>query len=202
MMALVVKQVEKCREALYKFDQDLAKEIIVTEHRVNAHELKIDKDCENIFALFNPVAVDLRFVLAALKINTNLERNGDNAEGIARYLMDVNTPFTEEMLKAYRLDEMFDVALSMHEDALNAFDKEDTKLARRLFKKDDKLDEINRSATATTLNLIKDHPENHLHYLCLLSIVRKLERVGDQSKNIAEEIIFYVEAKVLKHEGL
>lgn len=200
MIGLVTKQMEKCKESLLLFDQDLAKEIIVTEHRVNAHELKIDKDCENIFALFNPVAVDLRFVLAALKINTNLERNGDNAEGIARYVLDVKTPFSEEMLKAYRVEEMFDVTLAMLEDAHHAFEKEDTKLARRLFVKDDKLDEINRQATLTTLRLIKENPENHLHYLCLLSIIRKLERVGDQSKNIAEEIIFYIEAKVLKHE--
>src|SRR5688572_27456889 len=93
MMNLVIKQLHKGKEATLKFDLDLAKEIIVTENRVNATELKIDRDSENIFALFNPVAVDLRFVLAALKINSNLERNGDNVEGIARYVLDHETPF-------------------------------------------------------------------------------------------------------------
>ena len=200
MMSLVIKQLHKGKEAILKFDLDLAKEIIVTENRVNATELKIDRDSENIFALFNPVAVDLRFVLAALKINSNLERNGDNAEGIARYLLDLDTPFGDEMLKAFQLEEMYNTAISMMEDAREALDKEDTRLARRLFQKDDFLDKINRQASKTTLHLIKSNPEKHLHCLNLLSIIRKLERIGDQSKNIAEEIIFYIEAKVLKHK--
>ena len=100
MQRIVRSQLSKCRSALLSFDTDLAREVLYNEKRVNALELKIDRDCENILALFNPVAVDLRFVLAALKINTNLERIGDNAEGIARYVLDVDTPFDPEMLKA------------------------------------------------------------------------------------------------------
>ena len=84
MWMLVNLQLTKAKEALLKFDKDLAREVILGERRVNAWELKIDRDCENIFALFNPVAVDLRFVLSALKINNNLERIGDIAEGIAK----------------------------------------------------------------------------------------------------------------------
>ena len=101
MTRLVKIQLFKGRDALLHFDRDLAREIIVNENRINALELKIDRDCENIFALFNPVAVDLRFVLAALKINANLERIGDNAEGIARYVMEVDRPFDEKIIKGY-----------------------------------------------------------------------------------------------------
>jgi phosphate transport system protein len=199
MQRQVRAQLSKCKNALLEFDHGLAREVLELEPRINALELKTDHDCENILALFNPVAVDLRFILAALKINTNLERIADNAEGIARYVLDVNTPFPKEMIEAYRFDEMYKTALSMMDDALHAFINEDTALARDVFGKDDLLDEINLAATKTTLQLIQNNPVP-LHCLNMLSITRKLERVGDQTKNIAEEIIFFVEAKVLKHD--
>ena len=199
MTRLVRAQISKGKDALIKFDFDLAKEVMANEKRINANELKIDRDCENILALFNPVAVDLRFILAALKMNSNLERIGDNAEGIARYVLDVNTPFDQQILDDFQVVEMFKVSLSMMDDALDAFIYEDTALARKVFQKDDLLDAINRNATGITLDYIKKGHPNALHYLNILSIIRKLERVGDQTKNIAEEIIFYIEAKVLKH---
>jgi phosphate transport system protein len=200
MQRLVRSQLSKSKNALIAYDTDLVREVLFNEKRVNALELKIDRDCENILALFNPVAVDLRFVLATLKINANLERIGDNAEGIARYVQDVNEPFPGELLKEYRVEDAYSTAVSMMDDALDAFIKEDTSLARKVFIKDDTLDEINRAATQTTLRYISENRENPLHYLNTLSIIRKFERVGDQTKNIAEEIIFFIEAKVLKHD--
>lgn len=201
MARLVRSQITKGKESLFFLDPNLAKEVLLTEKRVNAMELKIDRDCEKIFALFNPVAIDLRFVLASLKINSNLERIGDNAEGIARYVLDVDTTFSKKLIESYRLDEMYKIALSMLDDAINAFINEDTKLARSVFIKDDQLDEINLHATKTTLSLIKECQESPIHYLSILSVIRKIERIGDQTKNIAEEIIFYIEAKVLKHRN-
>ena len=88
MWMLVQSQLNKTREAMTNFDKDLAREILVKEKRVNSFELKIDRDCENIFALHCPVAIDLRFLLAALKINTNLERIGDIAAGVAKYVIE------------------------------------------------------------------------------------------------------------------
>ena len=199
MFRLVQLQVSKCKIALLNFDTDLAKEILSTEKRVNAMELKIDRDCENILALFNPVAVDLRFVLAALKINSTLERIGDNAEGIARYVLDVHEPFPNEFTQAFSISEMADTALSMMDDALLALENEDTAAARKIFLKDDALDTINRKATRTTIELMLQKNAMPLHFLNLLSIVRKMERIGDQTKNISEEIIFFIEAKVLRH---
>lgn len=199
MHRLVRGQVSKCREALFLFDRDLAKEVISNEKRINGLELKIDRDCENMLALFNPVAVDLRFILASLKINTNLERTSDNAEGIARYVLDVKDPFPADLLKDYEMEDMFRTALSMIDDATDAFVKEDTSLARKVFQKDDLLDAINRKATNTTIRYISENKPEPLHYLNALSIVRKIERIGDQTKNMAEETIFFIEAKVLKH---
>src|ERR1044072_8822984 len=112
-------QVVKCRTALLNFDRDLAKEIVATEKRVNALELKIDRDSENILALFNPVAVDLRFILAVLKINTNLERIGDHAEGIARYVLDLEKTTDAELMEKFRIEEAFATGVSMIDDSLN-----------------------------------------------------------------------------------
>jgi phosphate transport system protein len=199
MQRMVRSQLSKCKNALMTYDIGLARDVMATEKRINAMELKIDRDCENTLALFNPVAIDLRFVLAALKINTNLERMGDYAEGIARYLIDVKGPFSEKILSDYRIEEMYFIAVSMMDDALDALIKEDTSLARRVFIKDATLDQMNNVATQTTLRYIAENHEDSLHYLNMLSIIRKMERVGDQTKNIAEEIIFFIEAKVLKH---
>src|ERR1044072_757467 len=102
MWSLVQSQLTKSKKALLSFDEVLAREITVKEDRVNAYELKIDLDCENILALSSPVAVDLRFVLAALKINTNLERIGDIAEGIARFVIDVEENFNSNLLATGR----------------------------------------------------------------------------------------------------
>lgn len=201
MWSLVNLQLVKGKNSLLSLDKDLAREVILSERRVNAYELKLDRDCENIFALFNPVAVDLRFVLAVLKINNNLERTGDIVEGIAKFVLNVDSNFDTKLLEITRVVEMYAAANSMMETVLEAFDKEDTSLARRVFQQDELLDDINMKANTIIADYIRNHPENIDATLYLLSIIRKLERVGDQAKNMAEEIIFYIEAKVLKHRS-
>ncbi len=196
---LVNSQLAKGYDSLVEMDKELALEIISIEKRVNALEIKIDRDCENIFALFNPVAVDLRFVLAVLKINTNLERTGDIAEGIAKFVNNVDATFDKELLKQTRALEMFQSARNMMDRVLEAFEKEDTSLARKIFKEDETLDKINMAANSIIANYIRSNEGKIEQALYLLSIIRKLERVGDQAKNMAEEIVFYIEAKVLKH---
>jgi phosphate transport system protein len=201
MWSLVNSQLSKAQLAFVNFDKDLAREVVQKEKRVNGSELKIDRDCENIFALFCPVAIDLRFLLAVLKINSNLERIGDIAEGIAKYIIDADGPFTQEMLDATRILPMYEESVKMLEDTQEAFEKEDTILARSVFKKDDFLDNVNKASNKVLEKHLQQHPEDTAQALWILSIIRRLERVGDQAKNIAEEIIFYLEAKVLKHKG-
>ncbi|HWB24004.1 MAG TPA: phosphate signaling complex protein PhoU [Chitinophagaceae bacterium] len=201
MWVLVNSQLAKARASLLNFDKDLSREVILKEKRVNGSELKIDRDCENMFALYTPVAIDLRFLLAVLKINSNLERIGDIAEGIAKYVLSAQAPFTAELIEATRLADMYSDAMAMVEDSLRAFEHEDTGLARSVFKKDDALDVINKKANELVINYLDKYPRDLDAALYALSIIRKLERVGDQTKNIAEEIIFYLEAKVLKHSS-
>ena len=200
MWDLVLLQLSKAKEAMLNFDKDLAREVILKEKRVNALEIKIDRDCENIFALYCPVAIDLRFLLAVLKINNNLERIGDIADGIAKYIVDSPVKYNTEILEAAGVIKMFEDSISIFTDTRVAFEFENTLLARTIFSRDDILDEINKKADDNISKFIIKDPGVISQSLYILSIIRKLERVGDQSKNIAEEIIFYVEAKVLKHQ--
>jgi len=199
MAHLVTSQIEKSLTALVDEDADLASEVIFNEKRVNAFELSIDKECENILALLNPFATDMRFVFATLKINSNFERIGDSAEGIAQYLLMAGKTFDKELFKACRFPEMADTVNSMLRSISKAYEDGDTKLARTIFNQDNILDDINKSATDVIANYLKGKPVNIHQALYLLTIIRKLERVGDHITNIAEEIIFHMEAKILKH---
>ena len=146
MWKLVQSQLQKGLSALLNFDKDLAREIVQIEKRVNGAELKIDRDCEDIFALYSPVAIDLRFLLAVLKINTNLERIGDIAEGIAKMILDTKEPFDKSLLDVTMVVEMYDECLQMVAEILGAFEKEDSAIARGIFRRDVLLEQINRKA--------------------------------------------------------
>ena len=174
---------------------------MVNEKRVNGFELKIDRDCENIIALFNPVAIDLRFVLASMKINSNLERIGDIAESVAKFVLNFKLEPEKELLETSRVIEMFDTCIEIMNKTARSFAEEDTKLARSIFKLDETVDEINIEANDKIAAFIRTHPDLINQSLYTISMIRKLERVGDQCKNIAEETIFYIEAKVLKHKN-
>jgi phosphate transport system protein len=199
MWRLVFSQLEKSMEALTSFDRDLASEVVENEKRVNSFELKIDRDCENIFALFQPLATDLRLVLASLKICNNLERMGDIAASVADFVLEADQHFNKSILEHTQILRMFGVANEMVGDTLEAFDKEDTRLARTIFKRDKILDQIDHDALLKVEESIRTFPDQIRNSLLVLSMIRKLERVGDQTKNVAEEIIFYFEAKVVKH---
>ena len=200
MWNLVINQLTKTRKAVEEFDKGLATEIAGTEKRIDAYELKVDMDCENILALFNPLANELRFVLAALKINYNLERIGDFAWSIAKIVRDKDRPFASEALIKTKLLLLFDTSIEMLSEALVAFESEDNQLAMSIFSKDVTLDEANREAINNITELISHFPGEVKDLLNLLIVIRKLERAGDHTKNICEEIIFYLEAKILRHK--
>ena len=200
MFLLVRKQLRKSAQALTSVDKNLAREVIFNERRVNAEELKIDKDCEKFVALFNPVAIDLRFVFASFKINSHLESIGDSAKGIARVVLEMEKAFDAKLLEDLQLMRMYELADSMIEDNVQALRSDDTTIARLVFNKDVEIDNINKLSNGIIANYISIGGNDVASLLNLISVVRRFERVGDLSANIAEEIIFHVEAKVLKHE--
>lgn len=200
MLTLCKLQLEKALEAFTNHDEDLAEEVIYMETHVNALDLKIEKDCENFFALHNPVAKDLRFTMTILKMTSELERIGDHAFRISKYIVDDEKKIEPHLLELLEIEKMNDTIETMMDYIIIAYEEKDVKIARKVFKKDKILDKINlRSFKILEAEIKKDNSLIQ-QSLVLFSVVKKLERVGDLIKNIAEEIIFYVDAEVLKHK--
>ena len=200
MFDLCKKQLENAQEAFLNHDSDLAEEVVRTENRVNALDLKIDKECERFIALHTPVAGDLRFVLALRKINFDLERIGDHAYGISNFILSIDEKATEDKMEKLEFRLMYEEALSMLDDISVAFEEGDTKMARKVFKKDKVLNKINQNAVKVISEEVKKDPSGIEQYLLLFSVIKKLERIGDLVTNIAEEIIFFRKAEILKHK--
>lgn len=199
MMTLCISQLGKATESYLNNDADLAEEVIYTESHVNALDINIEKNCERYLALYTPVATDLRFVMALLKINIDLERIGDHAFGISKYVVDDETTAPESLIKVLQIEKMYATIKDMFDDILDAFENENVKSARKVFKKDKILDAINSIAFEVIETEIKKDNSVIGKALQLSSIIKKFERVGDLIKNIAEEIIFYKKAELLKH---
>ncbi|MDR2679949.1 MAG: phosphate signaling complex protein PhoU [Tannerella sp.] len=200
MWKLALSQLEKSKQALLTGDFELAREIVSREKRVDAFELKIESDCENYIALYSPVAVDLRLVLSLIKIIITLERIGDFAEGIARHVIDddcnkIDTRVIEEL----QIEKMFDTLLTMLSDCFVALETENTRVSGKILSKDDEIDTLYRNSLAILTRCMENDPKLIHCGLKLLLLIRKLERIGDHCSNIMEEIVFYVDAKVLKH---
>ncbi|MEI8049595.1 MAG: phosphate signaling complex protein PhoU [Bacteroidota bacterium] len=202
MWKLVISQVANAGEAILSFDKELAQKVSMREKKVDAYELKIDSECENIIALHQPVAIDLRFVLAVLKINLNLERIADFAYGISRtFIANPTLILDAELITLTNLRIMIDDVNKMLNQGLDAFENENSDIASAIFSEDYQVDEINNNAPRIIADYILNNPDRAFECLQLIAAIRKLERMGDHCSNIAEEIFFYTDAKVLKHSG-
>lgn len=200
MWLLVRQQLENAFNALRNNDDDLANSVASREKRVNAFELKIDSDIEDFIALYNPVAVDLRFALAMLKINNNLERIGDYADSIARFVARNNlTEEDKQLFNVLELKEMYDQVLHMFSTTHKALENSDASLAKSVIDKDDLLDSLNQKTLDKLAEYAKNNPSAIRFCLEIAAILRKLERTGDHIINLAEETVFYIDAEVLKH---
>lgn len=185
--------------ALHEHDAALAQKVIDGDERVNALEIEIDNAIVDLLALQQPVAVDLRLILAAQKINNDLERIGDHAVNIAESVGALLR------LKAYdallEVPKMTGVAQEMLRNALDAFIHQDPGLGRTVLEQDDGIDALNRLMVMQVVELMKKDRNAIDSGLELIRISRNLERVADLATNIAEDVIFITQAKVVKHHA-
>jgi phosphate transport system protein len=200
MLSMVKSQLEKCINAIQEEDISIAKQIIDEEKKINIQELAIDRDCENILALHTPVATDLRLVLATLKITNDLERIGDGAKSLAKILSHDLTKNEYKWIANLNIVAMLEVLVNMLKEMGNSLRKEDPKAALKAVKKDEELNGFFKKSLKTTAALIQKNPDDAKTILKLFLFVRSLERAGDLTKNIAEEIVFQLEARVVKHK--
>lgn len=202
MWRLVISQLEKAKQALLQSDVALAMEVVSRERRVDAFELKIDSDCENYIALYNPVAIDLRLCLSLIKIANTLERIGDFAESIAKHVIDEDCNNMDlELLEELQLELMLDMVLGMLSDSFAALEHENTKISGVILAKDEEVDSIYRQSIGVLSEYMKNNPDYNPCGLKVFLLVRRIERIGDHCCNLVEEIVFYIDAKVLKHRG-
>jgi phosphate transport system protein len=199
MGGLAEERVRSAIRALVERDRLLVDEVLAGDGPINQLHIEIDGRCVKLLALHQPMAVDLRFILSAVKINTDLERVGDLAINIAeagrRYL---EHPAVQELIDIPR---MADIAQVMLRDALDAFVHRDTALAQRVLDADDGLDALKTQVFRELLDLMIQVPATIEPGLDLILVSRHLERIGDHATNIAEDVIFMVSAKDVRHHA-
>ncbi|MFO7524396.1 MAG: phosphate signaling complex protein PhoU [Ignavibacteriaceae bacterium] len=198
MCSLVDEQVQFAVKAVVEENLELAGLVIERDKKVNKFDVKIDKICQKIFALSQPVAMDLRYIMSALTINNNLERIGDIAVNISENIMLIkNKP---DYYQKTKLEEMFNIVLQMLKNAIDSFIEEDAELAKKVILSDDIIDKMNADNHVILKEIMKQSPHNIESAVALLVISRELERLADHCTNIAEDVFFIVEAQMIKHK--
>lgn len=200
MGSIVEEQVEFAFRALLEENAPLAQLVIERDEKVDALDLKIDAQCQRIFALYQPVASDLRLLLAALKINNELERIGDMALDIARIALEV--PEVHQLARSVGLERMTKAVFTMVKHSLDSFIGADVDLAKHLVSLDATVDSLEREIFEHVIGFMQREPRWILPGAKLVVVLRALERMADHATNIAENVIFLTEARLVRHRQL
>ncbi|HDH96382.1 MAG TPA: phosphate signaling complex protein PhoU [Proteobacteria bacterium] len=197
LMGMVEERVWMAVKALEERDAELASSVIESDDEIDEFETRLEEECLKVLALYQPVAIDLRYIVTILKVNAELERVGDlavnvaeRAEFLARH-KEIETP---RLLK-----DMANKALAMLKDSLDALTRMDAKLARSVCGADDEVDELNREMFRLTEDLIENDPGDVKPLIHLLSVSRHLERIADHATNIAEDVVYLIEGEIVRH---
>lgn len=195
----VESMIAQAQKALIDRDSDLAKEIIKSDLEIDKLEMEIDELCYSVLARYQPAAVDLRFIVAVAKINNDLERMGDCAVNIAQAVEILNR---EPPLKPYiDLPRISALVQGMVRDSLDSLVRESPRLALEVCDRDDQVDGLYKQLFRELLTFMIEDPKAVTRALHLLLITRNLERIADHSTNIAEDVIYFIEGRDIRHSG-
>lgn len=200
-MALMVSEaVQNSILSLTKRDSQLAKRVIEEDKNINLMENEIDELCVNYIALYQPKATDLRFITTAMKINTDLERMGDLAVDISERAIELNE---EPLIKPYvDIPRMCQIVQGMVKDSIKAFVEKDSNLAKDVILRDDEVDNLVVQIYNELLMFMVQDPKLIPRATKITFVSKYLERIADHSTNICEDVYWFVEGKVLKHQEL
>ena len=198
MCSLVDEQVDSAIRSIEEEDEELAKQVIEKDKKVDKYDLKIEKACQKIFALNQPVAMDLRLIMSAMSMDTNLERIGDNAVNICEQFLQMKSK--PEFFEQTKFNEMAAVVRLMIKNSIDAYITNSSELAKDVIAADDKLDDLDRENRDILIQIMKQDCENVEPGVTMLSISRMMERLGDLTTNIAEDVYFISEAQIIKHK--
>ncbi|HEY0810282.1 MAG TPA: phosphate signaling complex protein PhoU [Longimicrobiales bacterium] len=199
MSGIAEESVRQAVEALLNRDLEMAQEVVTRDDRLDELELTIDDLAVNLLALQQPMAKDLRFITAAMKIGNDLERVGDHAVNIAEELEFLVKATPMPMLP--ELEEMARLATDMLSDALNAFVLGDSKLAREVVQRDDRVDDLHENNFRILLTHMMEDPRRITAGMDLFLVSGNIERIADLATNVAEEVVFFVEGRTIKHHA-
>lgn len=195
----VERMIADSMRSLVERDDALAEEVRRHDEEIDQLEKAIDETCFSILATQQPTAVDLRFLVAVMKITNDLERIGDSAVNIVRSAFKINA---EPPLKPYiDLPAMAEIAGRMTHDSLDSLVNRDSELALDVCQRDQKLDDLYKQLFRELLTFMIEKPETVSRALHLLLVARNLERIGDHATNVAEDVIYYVEGRDIRHAG-
>jgi phosphate transport system protein len=193
----VEDRVYRATLSLINRNEQMAQAVLAGDHEIDLLEVTIEEDCLKLLALHQPVANDLRFIISVLKINNDLERVGDLAVGIAeRSIFLIDQP---SIAIPFDMSAMMNTVESMLTRSIEALVNQDVQKAYRVRSEDDRVDTMNREMYALIIREIAKHPEHINILLQNLSISRHLERIADHASNIAEDVIYMVNAEIVRH---
>jgi phosphate transport system protein len=195
--ALVESSVQMAVKAIEERDSGLAEKVIKSDYEIDHAEVDLEEDCLKILALHQPVAIDLRFIIAVLKINSDLERIGDLAVNIAERVRFLSSQPSIKI--PYDLQGLAEKTSWMLRSSLDSLVKLDTVMAHQVCAADDEVDDINRQMYDLVKNAIKARPEHVDALIPYLSVSRYLERIADHTTNIAEDVIYMVDGVIARH---
>jgi len=199
MAGLVELAIDNAIRALKDRDAELAKEVVKQDQAVDRLELQVENQCLNILARHQPVAIDLRFILACVKINNDLERMGDHAKNIAKKALSlIKSPPLKPLID---IPYMAQIVQKMVKDSLDAFLENDIAKARAVCESDDTVDALHHQIIRELTTYMIENPKIISRALDLTVVAKNLERMADLTTNIGEEVIFIVEARTIKHNA-
>ena len=198
--AMVEERVRMALKAMENRDSGLAERIIGTDHEIDEAEMEIEEECLKILALHQPVAVDLRFLSAVIKINNDLERIGDEAVNIAERVQIISR--REKLDIPFDFSEMAEKTEEMLRTSLDAVVNLDLDLAVKVIVSDDEVDDFENEAYDVIKKAMETHPDRVGYLINLFLISRHLERIADHAQNIAEEVVYMIEGEIVRHGRL
>jgi len=197
--ALVEEQIQHAILALERRDADLANEVVRKDREIDSLEIVIEEECLKILALYQPVAKELRFVVAVLKMNNDLERMGDLAANIAKRARSLSKKEKIDLVADFGL--VAEKAQAMVKKSLDALVNTDVKLAREVCASDDEVDKLTKHMLKRTINAIEKNPERTKDYFSIRSVSKNLERIADSATNIAEDVIYLCSGDIIRHQA-
>jgi phosphate transport system protein len=199
MSGLVEDSVYRSVQSLIEKDEAAAQQVLQNEARINRMEIQIDELATSLLARVQPMATDLRFITAAIKINNDLERMGDISVNIVRRTLALmREPISKELVD---IPHMATIAQSMIRNSLDAFVRKDAELARSILTSDDVIDQLRDSVYEELIGLMERDPTTVRQSINLMFIARALERLADHATNIAEDVLFLVEGVEVRHHA-